>query len=107
MTPAFKAWAATLLAVAVFAVIAISWLDRPIALFVHDIFGGQHDSAGVVRPPGLLIPLLSSSVFVVFGLPAIIGPQFSELETAVFLCTGNGFASEILKKQLKFFFWIT
>ncbi len=104
MTPAFKAWAATLLAVAVFAVIAISWLDRPIALFVHDIFGGQHDSAGVVRPPGLSIPLITSSVFVVFGLAAIIGRQFSKLETVVLLCTVSVLAAESIKNQLKFVF---
>lgn len=104
MTPAFKAWAAALLAVAVFTVISIAWLDRPIALFVHDIFGGRHVSAGVVRAPGLSVPLITSSVFVVFGLAALIGRQFSRLETVVLLCTVGVLAAESVKNQLKFVF---
>ena len=104
MTPAFKLWAATFLAVAVFTLIAISWLDRPIALLLHGMFGGRPVPAGVIRSPGLSIPLIASSVFVAFGLAALIGRQFSKLETVVLLCTVGVLAAEVIKNQLKFVF---
>jgi outer membrane immunogenic protein len=46
------------------------WLDRPIAIFVHDAFGVRHFRDAVTHSPGSSIPLAAAFVFVVFGLSA-------------------------------------
>src|SRR5580704_16933672 len=104
MTAAFKLWTATLLAVAVFTLIAISWLDRPIALSVHDMFAGRHVSDEVISAPTLSIPLITSCIFVAFGLAALMGRHFSKFETVVLLCTIGVLAAESVKNQLKLAF---
>jgi membrane-associated phospholipid phosphatase len=104
MTSAFKAWSASLLAVVVLVVISVSWLDKPIAILVHNLVGERHISGGVVRSPGLSIPLINSCIFVLFGLAAIIGRKFSKLETIILLSTIGVLAAESIKNQLKFAF---
>jgi membrane-associated phospholipid phosphatase len=104
MTPALKVWAATLLAVAAFTVIAVSWLDRPIAIWVHDTFGGHVSGGGVISSPSLSVPLITSSVFVLFGLAAVAGRKFSKFETTIVFGTIAVLAAESIKNQLKFAF---
>ncbi len=104
MTTAFKLWIASLLAVAVFTLVAIWWLDRPIALLVHELSAGRHVSSGVARSPVLSIPLITACVFVVFGLAAVMGRQFSRLESVALVCTVGILAAEAIKNQLKFAF---
>lgn len=103
MTRIFSFWLGSLLAIAVFTPICVLWLDKPIALFVHDTFERQL-SSGAVNSPLLSIPLLSALVFVVCGLSAVLGRQFSMLETAILLCDVSTLAAETIKNELKFAF---
>jgi membrane-associated phospholipid phosphatase len=90
--------------VCAFATVSVLWLDRPIAIFVHDIFGGRHVSTDVVDSPAISVPLIASFVFVVLGLLAIFGRRFSRVETVVLLCTISVLANDTIKNQLKFVF---
>jgi membrane-associated phospholipid phosphatase len=103
MTRTFCAWFASLLAIAVFTPISVLWLDRPIALFVHDTLGWGI-SRGVADSSILSIPLLSALVFVVCGLAAVFGRQFSMLEKTILLCDVSTLAAETIKDELKFTF---
>jgi membrane-associated phospholipid phosphatase len=103
MTRAFIAWFGSLLAIAIFTPISVLWLDKPIALFVHGTLG-QQISVGVADSPILSIPLLSAFVFVVCGLSAVLGRQFSMLETTALLCDVSTLAAETIKNELKFTF---
>ena len=104
MTRAFNAWFGSLLAIAIFTPISVLWLDKPIALFVHDALGRQILGGGVASVPILSIPLLSGFVFIVCGLAAMLGREFSKLETAVLLCDVSTLAAETIKNELKFAF---
>jgi membrane-associated phospholipid phosphatase len=104
MTCSFKGWLVGLLMAALLASISVAWLDKPIAILVHDIFGSRHFPDAVVRSPGLSIPLVSALVFVIFGLSAIMGRTFSRLEISVLLCGISVLATDAIKNQLKYVF---
>ena len=103
MTRAFKTWFAGLVLTAAVVSVSVQWFDRPIALWVYDIFGGR-------RIPTMLadrifsISLVSAIVFVICGLVAIMGRRFSKLEAAVAMCAISTLATTIIKDQLKFAF---
>ena len=103
MTRAFKTWFVGLVLTAVVVSVSVQWFDRPIALWVYDIFGGR-------RIPTMLadrifsISLVSAIVFVICGLVAIMGRRFSKLEAAVAMCAISTLATTIIKDQLKFAF---
>lgn len=103
MTRAFKTWFVGLVLTAAVVSVSVQWFDRPIALWVYDIFGGR-------RIPTMLadrifsISLVSAIVFVICGLVAIMGRRFSKLEAAVAMCAISTLATTIVKDQLKFAF---
>ena len=101
MTRIFKLWLGSLLLVAVFALISVTWFDKPVATWVHDIFGSHHFGR-LARSPS--IPLLSAVIFVIYGFAAILGRRFSKLEIPVLVCTVSLLATEVIKDQLKFAF---
>jgi membrane-associated phospholipid phosphatase len=103
MTRIFKLWLGSLLLVALLALISVRWVDRPVATWVHDIFGSPHFGR-TVSSPGLSIPLLSAILFVIYGFAAILGRCFSKPETAALMCTVSLLATEVIKSQLKFVF---
>jgi membrane-associated phospholipid phosphatase len=104
MTRQFKAWLTGLLMTALLASISVRWLDKPIATLVHDAFGSRYFPDAAVRSPGLSIPLVAALVFVIFGLSAIIGRNFSKIETSVLLCDISVLAADAIKNQLKYVF---
>jgi hypothetical protein len=61
MTRTFRTWLTTLLAIALFTPISMLWLDKPIAFWVHDVFGSQRSSVELADSL-LPIPLLSATV---------------------------------------------
>jgi membrane-associated phospholipid phosphatase len=103
MTRIFRLWVGSLLLVVLFTLISVTWFDRPVATWVHDIFGSPH-FGGLVSSPGLSIPLLAAILFVIYGFAAILGRRFSKPETAVLMCTVSLLATEVIKSQLKFIF---
>jgi membrane-associated phospholipid phosphatase len=103
MTRTFKFWAGGLLLVTLFALISVTWFDRPVATWVHNLFGSPHFGR-MARSPGQSIPLISAVAFVIYGFAAILGRQFSKVETAALMCTVSLLATEVTKNQLKFVF---
>jgi membrane-associated phospholipid phosphatase len=103
MTRAFKTWFAGLVLTAAFVSVSVQWLDRPIALWVYNIFGGQRIPTQLADRV-FSIPFVSAIVFVICGLAAIMGRRFSKLEAAVAMCTISTLAVTIIKDQLKFAF---
>jgi membrane-associated phospholipid phosphatase len=104
MTRTFKIWLASLLAVALFSLISVLWFDKPTALLVHDIFGGRQISTALADSRILSVPLVTASIFVIFGLLAIMGREFSIFENAIVLCDISILAADAVKNQLKFVF---
>ena len=104
MTRTFLAWLASLLMIALTALVSVQWLDKPIALWVHDVFASPRNVVELAGSPIFSIPLVSASAFVVLGLLAIWGRRFSKLETAVLLCDISMLAADAIKNQLKFAF---
>jgi membrane-associated phospholipid phosphatase len=100
----FKFWFCCLLMTGVIVLILIIWVDRPIAVLVHDLFGPRHFSEEVTGSSILSVPLASALVFAVFGLAAMLGRQFSTLEWAVVFCDISVLGAEAIKNQLKYAF---
>jgi membrane-associated phospholipid phosphatase len=104
MTRKFKVWFFGLALTALLACVSVAWIDRPIAMLVHDAFGPWHFPPEVASSPGLSIPLLSAVVFVILGLSAILERHFSKLEWTIVLCNISVLAAEAIKNQLKYAF---
>jgi membrane-associated phospholipid phosphatase len=104
MTRAWKAWLISFAATAAIAWLSIIWLDRPIALWVRDVFGERHVPLDVIESHLLSVPLLSACMFILCGLAAIAGRRPSKLEAAIALCTISSLAAIVIKDQLKIVF---
>jgi hypothetical protein len=104
MTRSFKAWLSGLLLTTLLASISVMWLDRPIAILINRTFGSRHIPDTVVSSPGLSIPLASAFIFVIYGLSAVMGRNFSKLDSSVLLCDISALAADAIKNQLKFVF---
>jgi membrane-associated phospholipid phosphatase len=104
MTRTFMTWLLSLLTVTLIALISVQWIDKPLALWVHDVFGSPRKTVELADSPVLSIPLVSASAFVILGFLAIMGRRFSKFETVVLLCCISMFAGEAIKNQLKFAF---
>lgn len=104
MTRAFKSWFAGLVLTAATVSVSFQWFDRPIALWVYDIFGRWHVSARVTDSRIFSVSNITALVFAVCGLIAIMGRRFSKLETVVAMGAISTLAAIIIKDQLKFAF---
>jgi membrane-associated phospholipid phosphatase len=103
MTRTFKTWLLGLILTAAFVSVSFQWIDRPIALWIYDIFGGRRIPTELADRI-FSIPRVTAIVFVICGLIAIMGRRFSKLETAVTICAISTLAAIIIKDQLKFAF---
>jgi membrane-associated phospholipid phosphatase len=104
MSRIFTFWLGGLLMTGLIVLISIAWVDRPIALLVHDAFGPRHFTPAVAGSPILSVPLVSALVFVLFGLSAMLGRKFSKPELAIVWCDISVLAAETIKDQLKYAF---
>jgi membrane-associated phospholipid phosphatase len=104
MTRTLVTWFASLLTVALVAAISVQWLDRPIALWVHDIFGSPRRAGELAASPIFSIPLILAVTFAILGLLAIMGRRLSKLEATVLMCNISMLAADAIKNQLKFAF---
>src|SRR5271157_1252998 len=79
------------------------WLDRPIALFVHDQF--QHFDLFRVLTyiPDIITPLMVLA-FAAAGLHAWSGRPLPKLQTVVVLAVASLAVAAVVKDQLKFAF---
>jgi membrane-associated phospholipid phosphatase len=100
----FMFWIAGLFLTVIFTLVCVRWLDKPVALLVHDMLGARHFPDKIAHSPGLSFPLASALLFVVFGLAAIMGRKFSRIETAILLCNIAVLGADAIKNLLKFVF---
>ena len=104
MKTALRLWIVSLLAVVLFSLVSVFWFDKPTAFLVHDIFGSRQISADLADLRILSVPLVTTSVFVVLGVLAIMGRQFSIFEQTILLCDISILITDAIKNQLKFVF---
>ena len=103
MTRTFKIWLVGFVVTATVVLVSVQWIDRPIALWIFDVFGGRriptHLADRIVQ-----IPTVTAIVFIVCGIIAIMGRRFSKLEVAIVMCAISTLATTVIKDQLKFAF---
>ncbi len=103
MTRTFKIWLVGFVVTATVVLLSVQWIDRPIALWIFDVFGGRriptHLADRIVQ-----IPTVTAIVFIVCGIIAIMGRRFSKLEVAIVMCAISTLATTVIKDQLKFAF---
>jgi membrane-associated phospholipid phosphatase len=104
MARVFKNWLVSLCLTAAAVWLSILWLDRPIALWVKNIFGEWRVPQGLTDSPVSSTSLLPAIVFVLCGLVAVMGRRFSKVETTISLCAISTLAGIVIKDQLKFVF---
>lgn len=104
MTRTFKMWFVGLFLTAALVWLSVRWLDRPIALWIHDVLGAKHVPVEATESPILSVSLVPACLFVLCGLAATIRRRFSKLETTIALCTVSALAAIIVKDQLKLAF---
>jgi membrane-associated phospholipid phosphatase len=104
MTTTFRTWLASLLSTAAIVWVSIRWLDRPIALWVHDIHGERVLPTGLAESPVSSIAAVPALAFFLCGLIAIMGRRFSKPETVIAMSAISALAAIISKDQLKLVF---
>ena len=80
------------------------WLDKPIALWIHHLFGATHVPTAFVESPFSSTSFISALIFVVCGLVAISGHRFSTFGTTITMCAISAVSTILIKDQLKFIF---
>jgi membrane-associated phospholipid phosphatase len=103
MTRTFKIWLVGFLVTATVVLVSVQWIDRPIALWIFDVFGGRRIPTQTADRI-FSIPFVTTIVFVIFGIIAITGRRFSKLEATIAMCAISTLASTVIKDQLKFVF---
>ena len=102
---ALQRWLAGLAAVAAAAAISFVWLDRSIALLVHDGLPRPHQALfeKLTHIPDPLVPV-ATIAFVVLGLMALAGRPLAKWQTTLFLASVSLVMAETIKSQLKYIF---
>jgi membrane-associated phospholipid phosphatase len=103
MTRTFKIWLVGFVVTVTVVLVSVQWIDRPIALWIFDVFGGRRIPTQTADRI-FSIPLVATTVFVICGLIAIMGRRFSKLEATIAMCAISTLATTVIKDQLKFAF---
>lgn len=102
---AAKRWFTALALAALAAAVSYRWLDRPLALFVHDL-PVTHKRA-LLEPlthiPDPLFPA-AAIAFIGLGLYALAGRALSRLQRTIVVCSLSLTMAQVIKNQLKFVF---
>jgi membrane-associated phospholipid phosphatase len=96
-------WSVSLFLTAALVWVCFRWFDKPIALWIYDVFGGRRIPTELADRT-LSLPLISAIAFVACGLVAIMGRTFSKFEAAIAMGTISTLATIVIKDQLKFAF---
>ena len=98
-------WFASLLGVAAATVASFLWLDRPLAIFVHQHFRYQHreiiDKLSHFPNPLVLLAVVLS---VILGLRMFLGRPLSRHQADTFVCGLAVIVTETIKNMLKLIF---
>jgi membrane-associated phospholipid phosphatase len=102
---ALRGWLLAFVLVTLAVVISYYWLDRPIALFVHNQL--PRNSRMLLEPvtyiPNPLI-WIASITFLALGIRGLTGRPLSKMQTAVLICSFSLIIAETIKSELKFVF---
>jgi membrane-associated phospholipid phosphatase len=79
------------------------WLDRPIAIFVHERLKGVNAFALVTHIPDLVTPVVLVA-FVAAGLLGLMDRRLARLPTVAVLAAASLAVAEAIKDQLKYAF---
>jgi membrane-associated phospholipid phosphatase len=98
-------WLVGLMATVAAIAVSFQWLDRPIALIVHNHLGHPHFGffEWLTHIPDPIIPL-AVVTFILVGLRALVGRSLSTHQAAAFVCSLSVIFAETTKDQLKFIF---
>jgi len=98
-------WLAGLILIATAVVILYQWVDRPVALFIHEHLRhpNNHAFEQLTHIPDSFNPF-AVVAFVSLGLWVLAGRNLSKCQITVFLCSASFVFSEAAKNQLKFIF---
>ena len=98
-----RQWLCALALTGLAIVISFYWLDRPIALFVHN-----HLPHGTRTQPLTYIPdpliWIAAITFVVLGLVGLRGRSLSKMQSVLLVCSVSLMVAETIKNELKFLF---
>jgi membrane-associated phospholipid phosphatase len=98
-----RIWSLGLLGTAIVVVASYLWLDRPIALFVHDEIQRFRPFEHLKLIPDTLTPL-AIVAFMAFGLRGLTGRPLPRFQSVLLLCGLNLTVAVIVKDQLKLAF---
>jgi membrane-associated phospholipid phosphatase len=98
-----RLWLALLSGTVAIVLIAILWIDKPVAFLVNGLFGSR-DFSHLASSPVVSLPLIAAFIFVAFGILSLLGRRLSQIETAVLLCDISALIAEVVKDQLKYAF---
>src|SRR5713101_5490079 len=100
---AMQKWSIEFFLMVLAVVVSYVWLDRPIALFVHDQFQHFDLFRKLTYIPEIVTPLVLLA-FAAIGLHALIGRKLPKLETVAVLAAASLSVANAVKDQLKFAF---
>lgn len=83
---------------------SILWIDKPLALWIYEMFGERHIAAELADSPISSVSLISTCLFIACGLSAIMSRRFSKSGVACALCAISTLAAILIKDELKFAF---
>jgi membrane-associated phospholipid phosphatase len=102
---AFSSWIYYLIATTITVIIAYLWLDRPLALLMHQTV--RHHAYEILtlptRIPDPLVPL-ATLVVIAVGLRAVIVARLLKYEITAMLCGVSVIVGETIKNELKYIF---
>jgi membrane-associated phospholipid phosphatase len=102
---ALRGWLLAFVLVTLAVVISYYWLDRPIALFVHNQL--PRNSRVLLEPvtyiPNPLI-WVATITFLALGVRGLASRPLSKMQTAILLCSFSLMIAETIKSELKFVF---
>jgi membrane-associated phospholipid phosphatase len=98
-----RAWIIALLVTAAAVTSCYLWVDRPVALFVHDHFHGTELFPRLTHIAESFIPVAALAL-VVLGIRALTRRSLTTWQAVILLCSISLVAAEAVKNQLKFVF---
>lgn len=104
MAKSFTIWLESLILIAVVVWLCVVWVDRPVALWIHEAFGGRQIPTALTESPASSISLISAALFAACGLLALFGRRFSRAETTIAMSSVSALSTILIKDQLKVIF---
>jgi membrane-associated phospholipid phosphatase len=104
MTPLFKAWFGGLLITVLLVSISVEYLDKPIAILIHNAFGPWHLPQSMVHSPAFSIPLAAALMVLFSGFSAVLGRSLFRFEIVILFCAIAVLVTDTAKNQLKYVF---